>query len=95
MRSAGEVRHRPVTVAVQQIEQLAQPAPIVGGDHRRTGRSGVAIHQDDRHELAEQRAEIVLGHAWRAQHDAIAAPSGLNGKDPLFGNRFAESAIKT
>ena len=37
LRRPSEVCQRAVTIAVQQIEQLAQPSSVVGGDHGRAG----------------------------------------------------------
>jgi len=47
LRRAGEIDRRPVAIAVQQIEQLPQRSPVVGGDHRCSCGLSVPVHQYD------------------------------------------------
>ena len=89
MRSAAAQPGTPTTGDRSRTADRAtrsSPCPVVGGDHWRAGRSSLPVHEDNRLEFCEQGAEIRLGHARRAQYDAVAPPSRLEGEDPLLSD---------
>ena len=88
LRSTGQVRQRPVPVAVQQREQLGQPRLVVGRDHRRARQAGVSVDQDDGFQLGHQGPQLRLRHPGGAEHEPVAAAPGLDGQDALVLHRL-------
>src|SRR5215217_117979 len=86
--SASKIYQRTVTIAVEQVEQVQHRRPIVGGDYWRGAGARVTVHQYHGSEVGEQRTKIIFGHPRCAQHNPVAAPSSLDGKDPLLGRRL-------
>ena len=85
---AGEVDHRPVIVAIQQIEQFGERRSVISGNHWRAGGSRITVDEDNRFELFEEPGEVRFGHPRRAQHETVTPPARFDGENHLLRHRL-------